>query len=269
MNNALKTAVQELKANPGDLAKIDALKDLAVPKFKKVYADVQSAVRTVNRHLAPGKGMPNRSKLALAIGLTDDINAFLAVGDLIEMKEMTDAAFTLLDVVERIKGMAQKREYAHIDFLPDFLTAPEKREADLIDCKYLLANATDAVRAASKSILKAQERGDYDPNNFKYAKAIGYKAFLANLHSDLVTLDDADTTLDLAYEIGLCVDLMKAIDALVYCKANGWKAALIKLEKYNPFPEDNDDEAEDDGEEDTPPEDTEATDAPNDEERAD
>lgn len=173
MNNTIMNAYAAVKESPTDENK-QKLAELFVPKYRKIHALVQEAVRTVNGHIAPGKGFPNRGKVAIAIGLKFDLKQAAEIADAIGSQFIKKQVINAFDAADLIDTMNEDGKFDHISHLDDFAT-----EEDVFNNKVLvaissIAHAAFAVNAALGSIAKAVAEGTGGPNTFKVAKAIGY-----------------------------------------------------------------------------------------------
>lgn len=242
MNKVIQNALNEVRNNPTDTEKVKALTELAVPKFKELYGTVQKAVRTVNRHIGDGKGTPNRATIATAIGLADEVRKYDEVANLINLPEIADAVKVLNDIIADIYDMRDKRTYTHINYLPDFLTNAEKEDERVNGAKVYLYNIVCGVNRAVSTINRHIADGTFDPNTYKVAKAVGYKAELAYLRGELANLTP---------ELAKVDEIEKTIDAVIADNAVGFINGIVPIAEYDPFPcEEGDGESETDGEED-------------------
>lgn len=242
MNKTITAAYNAVLANPTDTALVTALRDLAVPKFKTIHGKVKSAVKSVNRHIGEGKGTPNRAKMSEAIGLREMIGEFAKVAKAIAMLEMADDVAVLLSVIDEIEKMRTARTYTHIAYLPDFLTVEEKREKAVRDAKQYLVNIIGAVNRAAKSVNAHINSGDFDPNTFKIAKAIGYADEIAALKKDFTAL--VAPTEDFALELAICDVVGMVIGQLKAEKAADNKNLVGLIPDYEPFANEGRDEDE-------------------------
>lgn len=240
MNKTITAAYDAALANPTDADLVKALADLAVPKFKTVYGKVQSAVKTINKHIGPNKGTPNRAKMAEAIGMRNNgmIAEYTDIANLIGMPDMANAVITLTKVVDEIDAMRKTRTYTHMDFLPDFLTAEEKREKAVYGAKLYLLNIVNAVNRAVATINKHINNGDFGPNTFKIAKAIGYATEIPLVKAEFTALVTSEETF--ATELALCDLVETTINAIVNEKAVGNTALVPVIPMYTPFAYDDD-----------------------------
>lgn len=250
MNKKLTAAFDAAKNDPTE-ENVKALADIAVPKFKEVYGRIQKAVRTVNRHVGVNKGSPNRATLAVAFGLKDDLNEFKAIGGLINEQNMTDSASAAYNAILEIETMRMDGSYGHVNVLPDFYTKDEIAERKAIDAKMLIANITNAVRAAIDTINRHIVDGTFDPNTFKIAKVVGYWTY------EMVSLsryleDNANDMADIITEDDIAAfdKLEVATRDVLESKKNGFKTAVAALPEYFPFATtEKDDDVLDEGEE--------------------